>query len=380
MNLLTSIIVMALIGAILGASTNHLAIKMLFRPYKPIYIGKWQLPFTPGLIPKRRGQLAISLGETVTQHLLTPETFRKKLMSPEVRNAVLTFAQDKVDTTIFKSEKSINEWLALAGYSHFPQLVEEKVDAVIDEQFESIKNTLSKKKLNELIPGQIQDVINKKIPKVVGDLLKKGEDFFLSAEGEVVINNMLNDFLASKGSFGGMIQMLLGDSKGIVEKLQREIIKFLRAPGTTHLLVSIVSKEWDNLRERPAMDFLTEVEFEPIAKNVKEYAKKQMAISERLDKTIAEYWPSGADWARNDMIPKLVDRGFVEAEKKLADVVERLNLKEVVSEQVDSFPVERLEELVLGISKRELKMITYLGGVIGGLIGIAQGILVFITG
>jgi uncharacterized membrane protein YheB (UPF0754 family) len=379
MNLLTSVVVMAAIGAFLGASTNHLAIKMLFRPYNPIFIGKWQLPFTPGLIPKRRDQLAISLGETVTKYLLTPETFRKKFFSPEIRKTVLTFAQTKAEQELFKNDKTIQDWLELTGYSHLPQVVEGKIDETIVKQFDQIKNTLSTKTLNELIPVQIQEVIDSKIPEVVGDLLKKGENYFMSPEGEVVISKMLNDFLSSKGSFGGMIQMFLGDSKSIVEKLQRELINFLRAPGTTNLLVNVLSKEWDKLKERPAMDFLTEVQFEPIVANIQSYVKKQLALQNRLDKTIADYWPDGNRWATQEMIPKLVDKGFYEAEQKLADVIERLNLKEVVREQVDSFPVERLEDLVLGISKRELKMITYLGGVIGGLIGIVQGLLVFFT-
>ena len=258
-------------------------------------------------------------------------------------------------------------------------MVEGKIDETIVKQFDNMKHTLSTKTLNELIPAQIHDVIDKKIPEVVGELLIKGEDYIQSPEGEIVISNMMNDFLSSKGSFGGMIQMFIGDSKSLVEKLQREFIKFLRAPGTTHLLVSILTTEWDKLKTRPAMDFLSEVEFDPIVANVQSYVKKQLAISSRLDKTIQDYWPEGNDWAKNEMIPKLVDKGFAQAENKLADVLERLNLKEVVREQVDSFPVERLEDLVLGISKRELKMITYLGGVIGGLIGIVQGLLVFFT-
>ena len=41
--------------------------------------------------------------------------------------------------------------------------------------------------------------------------------------------------------------------------------------------------------------------------------------------------------------------------------------------------LQKLEDIVLGISKRELKMITYLGALLGGLIGVIQGIIVFLT-
>ena len=72
-----TILFMVAVGAIIGGVTNSLAIKMLFRPYKPIYIKKWRLPFTPGLIPRRRDDLAIQMGRLVVNHLLTPESFKK---------------------------------------------------------------------------------------------------------------------------------------------------------------------------------------------------------------------------------------------------------------------------------------------------------------
>lgn len=379
MNLITSMLVMGAIGAFLGASTNHLAIKMLFRPYNPVFIGKWQLPFTPGLIPKRRDQLAISLGETVTKYLLTPEMFRKKFMSSEVHQTVLNFVQEKVEQEVFHSNKTIQQWVDLAGVQNLSTTVENKVDDVIVMQFESMKNTLSTKSINELLPLEIQKLVENKIPVVIEQILLKGEDYFTSEAGTATIKNMLDDFLSSKGSFGGMIQMFVGDGTAIVEKIQKELVKFLQAPGTTQLLETMITSEWDKLKQLPVMDFLTEIEFEPMIENVQGYVKQQLAIETRLDKTIRDYWPQGNDWAKQTFIPKLVDNGFKQASNKLEGVLHKLNIKELVREQVDSFPVQQLEDLVLGISKKELRMITYLGGFIGAFIGIIQGLLVFFT-
>jgi uncharacterized membrane protein YheB (UPF0754 family) len=47
----------------------------------------------------------------------------------------------------------------------------------------------------------------------------------------------------------------------------------------------------------------------------------------------------------------------------------------MVTKQVETFSLERLEEMVLGIIKNELHMITLLGGILGGVIGIFQGII-----
>ena len=40
------------IGAVIGYVTNLIAVKMLFYPINPVYIGKFRLPFTPGIIAR----------------------------------------------------------------------------------------------------------------------------------------------------------------------------------------------------------------------------------------------------------------------------------------------------------------------------------------
>ena len=378
-NLFVLILFLAGVGAIVGAATNYMAIKMLFRPYKPIYFMRWRLPLTPGLIPKRRDVLAVQLGKTVSDYLLTPDTIKKKFLSEEVRKNVLQFAQTKVEQEIFLNDKTLKDWIELAGFGHLPQTVEGKIDVIIFNQFESMKHTLSTKKIRELLPEDLAGVLDKKIPEAIEQILKKGEDYFLSPEGSETIKNMVDDFLSSKGSIGGMIQMFVGDSTSLVGKVQRELVKFLQAPGTSALLTRIFAAEWENIKDRPAMDFMQDVNFDTIVTDIQKYAKRELAIDERLNKTIHDYWPQGNDWAKNDMLPKILDKVFKEAESKIEDVLKRLNLAEVVREQVDSFPIAKLEELVLGIISRELRLITWLGGIIGGLVGLVQAVIVFLT-
>ncbi|MFJ7668149.1 DUF445 domain-containing protein [Lysinibacillus sp. NPDC097195] len=376
-NFLVTLLFMAIIGAAIGGVTNHLAIKMLFRPHEAIYIKNWRVPFTPGLIPKRRDELAKQLGLTVVNYLLTPETFRKKFFSKDIQDKVEQFVQVKVEETFFTNDKTIQDWLTLAGFSNMPSTIEQKVEAIVAGQFEAVKNTLSTRTIRTLLSEDIQNTIDAKIPVAVGHILEKGEDYFLSPAGELTIKGMIDDFLSSKGSLGGMINMFLGDSTSLVGKVQRELVKFLQAPGTTSLLTNIFTQEWEKLKDRPAMDYLEDIEFEPILANLQRYVKEQLAVAERLQHPISYYWPSGSTWMREIVVPQMVEKAFARAEDKLEDVLTRLNLQEVVREQVDSFPVSKLEELVLGISKREFKMITVLGAVLGGLIGIVQGLIVY---
>jgi len=370
------ILFMAIVGAIIGSATNFLAIKMIFRPYKTMYIGKRKLPFTPGLIPKRRGELARQIGITVNDYLLTPDVIKNKLFSPEIRFAILQFAQTKAEEAIFLNNKTLKDWLELAGFKDVPEKVEGRVDEFIEKQFVALKQTLSTKPIEEIVPEDIMKTVDKKVPELVDTLLLKGEDYILSSSGEITIKNLLNDFLASKGTLGGIFQMFLSDSSSIVAKIQHELVRILRSSETKHSIVNIMNDEWEKVKKRPIMNYLNEIQLEPILMNIQSYAKKELAIDERLNKTIHYYFPNGHEWVKYEIMPKVVDKALEIAESHLEDVLKRLDIKEVVREQVDSFPIEKLEEIVVGIASRELMMITFLGGFLGGLIGIVQGLIV----
>ena len=78
-----------IVGVVIGALTNALAIKMLFRPFSPWRISKWQVPFTPGLIPKRREELAEQLGMLVERYLLTANGVKQFLEKSNLKEQLL---------------------------------------------------------------------------------------------------------------------------------------------------------------------------------------------------------------------------------------------------------------------------------------------------
>ncbi len=77
-----------LVGAFIGAVTNHIAIKMLFRPYEPVHVGRWKLPFTPGVIPAERGTIARNIAETFESQLFSGGEIHAFLTGPKARDLV----------------------------------------------------------------------------------------------------------------------------------------------------------------------------------------------------------------------------------------------------------------------------------------------------
>ena len=120
------VIAAPVIGGIIGLITNGLAIKMLFRPYKEIYIGKFRLPFTPGLIPKEKNRIAAAIGKIVGNELLNSETLGKALCSDEMQNAFYR-KYENIAEQLKENDKLLKDVLEEKGFSDSIEGVKENI-------------------------------------------------------------------------------------------------------------------------------------------------------------------------------------------------------------------------------------------------------------
>lgn len=81
-------LVLPVVGAFIGALTNDIAIRMLFRPYRPVRLWGWRLPFTPGVIPMQRGIIAHNIAETFETYLFSGQEIHTFLTGERAQHAV----------------------------------------------------------------------------------------------------------------------------------------------------------------------------------------------------------------------------------------------------------------------------------------------------
>ena len=95
MNHMMTILILTIEVALIGLITNNFAIKLLFRPLNPI-----KLPFTPfvliGLIPKRRSELAKTIGEGVAHELLSVEELIDETFTDEDLREIKGYVKRKI--------------------------------------------------------------------------------------------------------------------------------------------------------------------------------------------------------------------------------------------------------------------------------------------
>ncbi|MGG3990113.1 DUF445 domain-containing protein [Bacillus smithii] len=365
------VLFMVIIGAVIGGITNAIAILMLFRPHRSLYIGKWHIPFTPGLIPKRRKEIAFQLGKMVSDHLVTPQSIQKKFQDLQFLQDMTSLVQQEAKR-LFTSEKTIKEWMELAGVQDPEKRLERYLKKKMEKTIVEVGNSYSSQIIKDVLSPETIRKLEEKLPDVSAYILQHAMNYFSSSEGKQRVKKMLDDFLAERGMMGSMLQMLLGNSS-IVDKILPEIMKFLRNPGTNEILLSIIRAEFEKMLEWKWERILSEWLDENTVEKGTEFIVRQLNTETFFQKTLSDLLNSYEEEILKQYIPRLVEKAAPFFSNRIQTIVEKLRIADIVREEVESFSLERIEKMVIEIANKELKAITYLGALLGGVIGLLQG-------
>lgn len=185
-------ILIPLLSSLIGWFTNYLAIKMLFRPKKTISIFGMKIQ---GIIPKRRGDLALTVGKTIEEELLTHGDLAKALQKVDVREEIRPIIRQKIDEMIEQKLAKDNPMLmALLP----PQVL-----------------TNIKKNVEDSIIQAAPELINKAVDSFVHKLpiaelvVTNINGFDLDRLEDLIINSARNEFKFIE-YLGGVVGLLIG--------------------------------------------------------------------------------------------------------------------------------------------------------------------------
>lgn len=270
-----------LVGGIIGYITNGIAIKMLFRPLKPIYIGGRKLPFTPGLIPKEKSRIAKSIGEVISKELINEEILSKALLKKEIYD----FIEKKIDEFLITQEMNEETLESLTSrmvgherltyfmceaeetvtYKIYNKLVEMDLgQVVVDKLMTSLKeggmSTLLgpmaffvNDSMIESLGGKIAPIISKMVAEEGEELIRKAVEeerakFQNESIGTVVSKIRPYDELIKRITFTSYEYMVRKKLKGVLEMINISVLveERINAYDTLEMekiILSLMSKE-----------------------------------------------------------------------------------------------------------------------------------------
>ncbi|WP_088074649.1 DUF445 domain-containing protein [Litchfieldia alkalitelluris] len=372
------LILLTIIGAILGGGTNIIAIHMLFRPHRAMYIGSYQIPFTPGLIPKRRNELAVQLGKLVEEHLVTPEGIQKRINQGPFMNDLETKIQQLLHDFLHQ-ELSFDEWLKTnTNRSWSVTTIKDAIRNGLYNKLNGIALRYQSKPLEEIIPPEWNSRLEEYIPRMTTTILDKVEVYVISDEGRGKIDEMISRFFETRGSVGGFLGRMVNRSS-LTSIMIKELTKLLHEDKTKELLNDWLKREYHQYLKKSPDEILENIEVSNKVEKMVDLILSETPIIRDLERPMKEWAYQYEDIIITSIVPSFMSEVTKLLEKHLKNTIKRIGIRNIVEEQVNTFPLQRLETILILVAKRELKMIAILGALIGGLVGLFQGLLIMIV-
>ena len=317
------IIIPILVGALIGYCTKYIAIKMLFRPQKPIYVFGKKLPFTPGVIPKNKSRIAAAVGNAVGQNLFTNQDIVNAITESGLKNNL----SEKIMDTAFNTDSSIKDYID-KYYSkksgENDDLIQTELSKEVDYDASDYDDVIIEETDYDKIKNKVSDVITSKI---------------LGAFEKIDLNAMVSQIAGktlSEKVKGTMMEMFLNEStvSAMSAPIGNSIAEYIKNHGE-EIIYPLVDTEVDSFMEKP--------------------------VSENLEEL-------GLD---NNILESSVNKLFDTAVSKCGSMIsEYIDIPGIVESKINKMDVSELEELVMQVMKNELQTVINLGALIGAVIGI----------
>ncbi|MGU8226046.1 DUF445 family protein [Clostridium perfringens] len=215
------------------------------------------------------------------------------------------------------SEEENKEYICDAALAFVHESMKKKVSDVI--------NNVGEEKL-EVISDALGDKISKKLN---------------TEENIDSIISKLNCKISSFNSYEEIIKVLFNDYENIlIDNIDSMISRIVNNNQISGEISKIIEKVFDKFLQNSLND---------ICYNKQNLENSIMSILDNL---------------YNDFV-----------ENKSAKVLEIVDISSIVEEQINAFEVDYAEEIIIGIANKELKAITWLGALLGGILGILSPLL-----
>ncbi|NER78261.1 MAG: DUF445 domain-containing protein [Leptolyngbya sp. SIO1D8] len=393
------------VGGVIGYFTNDLAIKMLFRPYRPYYFFKRRLPLTPGLIPSNQGRLAQRVADTIMGSLLTPEELenlaRRLLQTERTQQAIkwlLKLALDQVQSrNQARTAEIVGKVLQDLLGTSLPRLLrvwarrEDFLKAQFDQVFDQVllEFQLSSEQAQQLSNWLLISVLppdtlrHMLIDFLTDRNIQTIDEIFRSRTSGTywVVANLfgirnalirlrsfcLDERQVSNARIAELIDALNANAR-LQEILQQLTLQNLPVSTVRELRTTIretVRSYIQTLGPDLLRGLSSTINWQMLATQLLNRLQNSKVINSSLD-------PVSEELAL--ILEKYLERDL---ESLVAQIIPILDIDQVIIDRVNATQPKNLEMAIQGIVRNELQAIVNLGGALGFLIGSLQAIFFY---
>ncbi len=393
-----------------GWLATEMALWMLFHPYEPQYIPgtKIQIPFTPGIFPRGRRKLSVSIANTITDILLTQEDIKRqaeKLITEENLYKTLDVLFDSVGNEL----RDITHIRRI--YRYVDTFLPQFINKLLDDYIISLQHGREKQ-----FEALVSQLISKALPH-----LKINE-----SQATLISQTLFNRFLTPEAIRVTLIKILTEENIAILDEairsriggLQGFIMQFIDLKKGFYQLKSYLEDEPEGAQDL-ITQMITRLKLEEkLANGLLKFSPEQLPketldeikhyISDTGINLLTTHREEITSWASHlsqegahamttslihldfnqvseDWLPgfkrDLASFAYTYLNKELENMLSRalpaISLNTVIVEKIDQFSAKELEETIQSICHRELRWLAALGAFLGFWLGLLSNAFSF---
>ena len=372
------------ISSLVGYWTNYLAIKMLFRPKEKTLLG------FQGVVPANKNRIAEDLGRVVKEKFFHTEDIINYIEEKELIRKLFDKTKNIVDEKLKDKEvkKKIIVWINETFNAYSPKLyvfLTEISELLIKRYF---AKSFRPEKIIEFLTSYVETNIkngNIDLDRITDALVKFvkrnipqiGNYLNKLIEKEIEQSKFINRAILKIGAY-----VLDVNPTTIKSQLKKAVSNKEFRKKAYNIIVQMTS----DLREYLNRD---EVNNE-LKKHIKTFQyfiitnTRDSLVPTILNK-INDFLSRDESWDKiENILDSIIDFSSKELEKittskefsefaknKIPDFLEKFDVESLIAEKAQKFDTDQIEEVVLHITGDQLSYIEILGGILGGLAGIA---------
>jgi uncharacterized membrane protein YheB (UPF0754 family) len=345
-----------LIGAFIGYLTNRIAIRMLFRPLRAWYIFGFKVPMTPGVIPGKRKDLAVNIGDMVGGHLLTGRDVGTALSRESFQEHLHTLLDGRIESVLEKDFGSLLSFVperfkgyAKVGLRALKKQIKNGANSYLkSDSFAELFVRVVDEQLGQYGEKELESIVT------VSDR-KRFYGFFDGLLKKLVESPALEDWLSLY--LRQRLDEAVVQKKTLRDILPDELVNLLfsglrkQAPGLMGRLAELIGEP--DMRNRIVAGILAGVDhfllsLGPMAAMAKSFIDPK-GLEEKIRSYLEDHEEEIAEWLQSPEVQgKVADALIKHADKFLHKPIGEL-VERVSAEQLDSICGELARQLLVGI-------------------------------
>ena len=236
------------------------------------------------------------------------------------------------------------------------------------------------KSIKSFIPHWSEELKSEWAGRGACEIVSVLSESLVSIQGQQLLHQISRNLMSQSGGLFRTMAALFIDEDKIVKQITPVLLTQLKSKSFTDFLEKMLNQQIDKLGQVSLGELMHCITEEEAKAWISQRLISLLSRSEEIENLKISDIVAPFSVGLINSVPHLTKQALTFLQKHLEAIFSAIDLTKLVQTQVSQFPVEQLESIILSVSGQEFRAITWLGAVLGGLIGLIQSTIVLFLG